>query len=125
MGRVRVWDAGTGALIAERDHESDIFRGGAVFSPDGTRVVSWGGNERAVLWDAATGGELVRFDGQISGAIFSPDGRRLLSWAEKTVTVWNVQTGTVVVRQSYESERPGYVRRFRCRGEARAVVGRG
>ena len=54
----------------------------AVFHPDGARIAS-GGHDRSILiWDAATGLELVRLPGHtwyVFSLAFSPDGQRLVS----------------------------------------------
>ena len=48
----RVWDARTGERLAELDHTDFVFS--AVFSPDGSRVVT-ASSETARIWDARTG----------------------------------------------------------------------
>ena len=66
--------------------------GGAVFSDDENRILSWGGDNTVRLWDAATGRELVpamRHDGGlcggVGGAVVSDDESRVLSsWVKTT-----------------------------------------
>ena len=71
---------------------------GAVFSPDGRQILSWGLDEKARLWDRQTGEEIMPpliHDSPVRGAQFSPDGNRILTWtAEGIVTLvesrhWN------------------------------------
>ena len=57
---------------------------GAVYSPDGKRILSWSLDKTLRLWDAATGaaiGEPLRHEGEVNGAVYSPDGKRILSWS--------------------------------------------
>jgi WD40 repeat protein len=48
------------------------------FSPDGTRIVSAGGDVK--LWDAMSGHEMLTLKGQnadLASVAFSPDGKRI------------------------------------------------
>jgi hypothetical protein len=56
----------------------------AVFSPDGTRIVTVAGDRTARLWDAKTGAAVVTFSGHtgvVYRAEFSPDGTRVLTFS--------------------------------------------
>ena len=53
---------------------------GAVYSPDGRRILSWSDDKTLRLWDAATGaaiGEPMRHEDVLRGAVYSPDGKRI------------------------------------------------
>ena len=67
------------------------------FSPDGKTLAFAGRRGMLKLWDAATGQELVAFNGHtddVWGVAFSPDGKRLASGsADRTVRLWDVETG--------------------------------
>ena len=64
---LRLWDAATGAAIGEPlRHEGPVK--GAVYSPDGKRILSWSDDKTLRLWDAATGaaiGEPLRHEGPV------------------------------------------------------------
>ena len=72
-------------------HEGTV--GGAAFSPDQQRVLTWSRDGTARLWDAATGqqqGPALRHEGTVGGAAFSPDQRRVLTWSEGTARLWDI-----------------------------------
>ena len=78
---------------------SDSPRGYA-WSPD-NRLVATAADEPLVrLWDAATGGLILQFEGHAEGVYalsFSPDGKRLATGStDETARVWNVATGASV-----------------------------
>ena len=97
--RVHVWNAKTGAELA--DLETAGRRGGARFSPDGTRVVTYDGRNRVLrVWDARTGGELLTLAGHrvpFSYAAFSQDGLRLAGVSpDGTTWMWDALTGDLL-----------------------------
>jgi WD40 repeat protein len=73
---------------------------GAVYSPDGKRILSWSKDNTLRLWDAATGaavGEPLRHEEAVLGAVYSPDGKRILSWSDdKTLRLWDAATGAAI-----------------------------
>ncbi|KAG8783248.1 hypothetical protein FRC12_019927 [Ceratobasidium sp. 428] len=72
----------------------------ALFSPDATRVAI---TRRTAFWicDAYTGRNLMSLPGDsssISKLAFSPDGHRLASASrDRTINLWNIETGELVV----------------------------
>lgn len=96
-GAARVWDAASGdAVTPPMRHEGTVYS--ACFSPDGSRVLSAGGDGRARVWDAHTGELLV--DSIHPGRVlrlarFSPDGR-LIATAGAAAQVWDARTGHAV-----------------------------
>ena len=97
--RVQVWNARTGVELASL--ETAGSRVGARFSPDGRRVVTYGGRDRALhVWNALTGEELLTLEGQrapFSHVAFSRNGR-LLAGASRdgTTRMWNALTGDLL-----------------------------
>lgn len=94
-GALRVWDATTGKQnwsIKERPGS------GAVFSPDGKRVLGWvsgpGGEKKpgqVKAWDAATGKAALAHKDVPRGALaISPDGKRCAVKVGDSVKVFEV-----------------------------------
>ena len=97
--KVQVWSAETGVELAGL--ETAGRQVGARFSPDGTRVVTYGGRDRALrVWDARTGVELLTLEGQggpFSHAVFSRDGLRLAGASrDGTTRLWDARTGDLL-----------------------------
>ena len=105
---LRLWDVTTGkerlrrrAHEGKEDHDwvqSEIGKckkGGkwVTFSPDGKVLASAGSDDKIILWDAATGKEIGRFEGHTDSVFcvaFSPDGKTLASAsADKSVLLWD------------------------------------
>jgi hypothetical protein len=88
-GAVKVWDTASGQEVRTLSGPGGTVTALA-FSPDGTCLAAAG---RAVLvWDAATGKQLLEFDGQGSVA-FSADGRRLATAHPAGAVIWDAATG--------------------------------
>jgi DNA-binding beta-propeller fold protein YncE len=72
----------------------------AVFSPDGTRIVTASDDDTAKLWDAVSGKVLVTLEGHtfvVNDAAFSPDGRRVVTASnDTTARVWDGFTGKLI-----------------------------
>jgi WD40 repeat protein len=76
-GAVRLWD-----LVGEVNS--------AVFSPDGTGILTVSSDKTAKLWDLK-GGVAADFEhtGGVTSAVFSPDGTRILTCSDdKTAKLW-------------------------------------
>lgn len=75
--------------------------GAAAFSPDGSRIVTSGPDEKARIWDSESG-ELLQtlsgHSGKLMNAAFSPAGDRLVTASlDATAKVWDLASGEVVL----------------------------
>ena len=72
----------------------------AVFSPDGSRVVTASADTTARIWDAATGTQIAVLKGhdeKVWSAAFSPDGQRIVTASQdKTARIWDAATGAQI-----------------------------
>ncbi len=76
---------------AASNHEAEIQT--AVFSPDGSKILTASWDDTAKLWDL-TGKLLADFKGHtddVSSAVFSPDGSKILTASsDKTAGLWDL-----------------------------------
>jgi WD40 repeat protein len=76
-----------------RPHTQAILR--AEFSPDGTRVLTAGEDNRAILWDAATGEPILQLQGHtaaVTSVCFSIDGKRAITGSrDATAKLWELK----------------------------------
>jgi WD40 repeat protein len=92
-GEARLWDAATGAVIAELDgHTREVMH--VAFSPDGRTVATCSRDFKTRFWDAATGqplGEPVTHTSWVHAAAISPDGKTLLTGSDKEqLVIWRL-----------------------------------
>jgi WD40 repeat protein len=89
---IHVFDLSNGNERRLEGHSQQIL--GAVFSPDGKRILSGSYDHTARLWDVASGQEVCRFFGHTNwvwGVAFSRDGKFGLSGSlDKTVRLWKM-----------------------------------
>jgi WD40 repeat protein len=99
----QLWDTAigrlAGALKGHRPEEPDPIGApvrGAAFSPDESRLLTYGWQSNIItIWDARAGTELGRFrggDGQIESAAWSPDGGRFVAVAGDLIIVFDART---------------------------------
>ena len=91
-----LWDAETGArMFCLSGHERSVI--GAVFNPDGTRILTAGIDGTARVWRTSTGEELHRLGGQevgMASAVFNFDGTRIMTaGVDGAVRIWDALTG--------------------------------
>src|SRR4029077_6195264 len=96
-GRTRLWDATTGAMIAEwRAPPTKVLS--VAFRPDGRRLVTTSADATVRQWDSSTGREVEspydRHIGEVLTAEYSPDGQWIASGGtDRTVRVWSAANG--------------------------------
>ncbi len=94
---VVIWDPVARRVVAEmRGHMTAVSA--AVFSPDGTRLLTADGAGTVGVWDAATGNLLfaVAHGSDTKAAAFSADGRRFVTGGNAAVRVWDAANGTQI-----------------------------
>jgi WD40 repeat protein len=94
----KIWDASTGREILTIKCNAGTVASVA-FSPDGKRLAT--GTDELKIWDAKSGHQLSPFRGHtgpIYSVTFSPDGKELATTSgDKTVKVWDVETGKPIL----------------------------
>jgi WD40 repeat protein len=83
--------------LFRQNHWNYASNGLVRFSPDGTRLVSWGTDETAHVWDTATGKPAcptLRHEDRCYDVQFSPAGDLVVTASfDRTVRVWGAATG--------------------------------
>ncbi|XVV39235.1 WD40 repeat domain-containing protein [Streptomyces sp. CA-100214] len=92
-GRVRVWEASSGAQLCELPRRNRMKE--VAFSNSGTHLLTVADDGIVYGWDLATGSELHQFfPGECRATAFSADGCRLFTGPEYgAVTTWDTYTG--------------------------------
>ena len=76
----------------------------AIFSPDGTRIVTASHDKTARIWDAISGQELHCLSGHedmVLTSTFSPDGARIVTASiDQTARIWDVESGNCLLTLS-------------------------
>jgi WD40 repeat protein len=96
----KIWDARTGEVLLDlfpKDYESAVST--AAWSPDGTRIVTFSEDQIGRVWDAATGKQLLSFNGLAGtdGVAWSPSGDRFLTAGLGGIAkVWDADSGDQV-----------------------------
>jgi WD40 repeat protein len=85
-------------------HDSAVYS--AVFSPDGSRIVTASQDNTARTWDAATGEEIAVLrghQGSVNSAAFNSDGSRIVTAsADSTARIWDtVKTESTAVLRGH------------------------
>ncbi|NNK49551.1 MAG: WD40 repeat domain-containing protein [Gemmatimonadetes bacterium] len=93
---VQVWDVESGELVMEVNH-APLWIGAVAFSPDGTRLITGGGDGTVRIWDVSAG-SLVRtltgHAGPVESAVWSSDGSAVVTGShDGTAQLWDADTG--------------------------------
>ncbi len=96
-GTVRLFEAGTGALLYLLPDGMTEDVEGIAFSPDGTRVAAVSRNSNGAVWDVRSGArqyELRLHEDSVESVVWSPDGSMLAtgSW-DGDIRFWDAATG--------------------------------
>ncbi len=99
---IRLWDIRTGRLLRTYENNDEPINQ-AVFSPDGTRILS-GGGDGLRLWDVQSGALLRsmraphdEMAGDARSVAFSADGKYVLSGhRDHKIRLWNAETGSLI-----------------------------
>jgi WD40 repeat protein len=102
----RLWDAVSGREIAAMTHEEVVGLRvvtaiySAVFSPDGSRIVTASSDHTARIWDGLSGQLITTLTGHedgVNSATFNPDGTRIVTASrDKTARVWDTASGRAI-----------------------------
>jgi WD40 repeat protein len=101
-GRVRLWDARTGRLMASMNHGAPVVR---VAFGRGGRLLSAGADGIVRLWyPGSVHASVALPQGDAVGvAAFSPDGRRIVSAsADGVAKVWSTSSGGQIARLEHD-----------------------
>jgi WD40 repeat protein len=93
----KVWDAASGKEVASFRNKARLL----AFGAGGRVLVTAGGDKRATgrVWDAASGAlraTLAAPDADTRSLRLSPDGRHFATTSDKSVRVWETETGQLV-----------------------------
>lgn len=100
-GQLGVWDVSVQGKPTEVWRgEHDAYVSSAVFSRDGDRALTTSNDSTAIVWDAETGEQLVRYHGHsqkiLHGGI-SPDGTKVATASyDLSAHVWDASTGELL-----------------------------
>lgn len=120
----RVWDAGSGKLVASLRGHGDAVSGLAL-SPDGSSLATAGADGVLKLWrtsDWTLAATLRGHADDVAACAFAPDGSRLHSASrDGTVRTWSTSAATYTAT-GWESAGTPYIARF-SPDDARVAVG--
>lgn len=130
-GDVRIWDAETGKLLKQWNHEAEVDAW--AWSPDATQMVFGSRKEAEIaIWNVTEDRIVWRFRDKILAAsgynkneinlvmAWSPDGTNLAAIAGDTRFLWNIETGRLLDKAS---QVPMYALAWSEDGRQLAAVG--
>lgn len=97
---VRLWDVETGREIRRFDGHDNLVTTVSL-SPDGRRALSAGYDHWIILWDLETGQAVRTYNDlgrYINHVAYAADGRRALVCADKSIQVFEAETGKKLAR---------------------------
>ncbi len=107
-GELVLWDVETYAEVTRFVGHTDWVNS-AVFSPDGSKILSGSSDNTLILWDVQTGEIIRRFEGHtgaVNGVIYSLDGQTAISGSDDgTLIQWDIETGGIIRRYEEHTDR--------------------
>lgn len=103
-GELRLWATETGELLRTWPHKNT--RGGVTYSEEGDWLASVGDDDSVVVWDTASGREVMRIaaeDQEDPGFTFVPGKNQILTYAIGAAA-WDIETGMLVQRYADDDE---------------------
>ncbi len=121
---VRVWDAATGRLLAERNCGTDVIR--VALHPRNTDFVTGHGDGRVRVWGPEGTGRLVAEEGSsfFLDIAYDSEGNRLAVAKEDGASVQDLHSGRLVASRRYGFDWTVRALAFGPDGVARALVER-
>ena len=96
----QVWNIDTGHLVATI-FEPGTFSDGAIFTPDGTRLVTQSESGTARLLDARTGAQLALLQTDGAGFRFNASGDRMITKSQTgEARIWDLSSGKMLLQVS-------------------------
>lgn len=120
-----IWDLQTGKLTRELVHDDSVFS--ASFSPDGTSILTAGGDGKARIWDVQTGKlrgtPMDNATDWINAATYSPNGK-VIACANQdgSVLIWDPATDKEL---AIRGDHIGQVLTVRFSADSREIVSTG
>ena len=100
-GRVILWNRDRNESIPVENYKTGAES--AIFSPDGSEVLSWSTGGEIRLWNRDRNESIAveNYIDSIGGAIFSPDGSEVLSWGGEEIRLWNRKNNQFILVKKY------------------------
>lgn len=112
---------GVAELVIKKQHKPWVY--GVAWSPDGWRIVSACAEERAQVWDVASGTTRVTYPQRgLQQVAWFPDGARIASAGDDAVQIWDAATGAHQLTYSGHS---GYIRALALSPDGQRVASGG
>ncbi|MGE0283081.1 MAG: caspase family protein, partial [Rhizobiaceae bacterium] len=96
-GSFRLFDRELKQLGSTMKHGDRVSN--AMFSPSGTRIVTWSRDGTARLWDAQDGtpiGRPMQHPEAVEAAFFSAAGRYVVTWSNTSLYLWDPATASLI-----------------------------
>jgi WD40 repeat protein len=106
-GKARLWETKTGQPVRTFTHNDYLSHPhrlrGAEFSKDGSRLLTWGGDPTARLWDVRIG-EVIQCFGDAQQARLSRNDAEVVTTGRAGVARWDAKSGKLLRRYNAGSD---------------------